>query len=326
MRAISLLGFHLVVQDVKPKFDRLPLAWRSHVAILFIARGLRGFGDGFAVVVLPAYLSALGYSPAEIGVLATVSLLGSALLTLAVGFLAPRHELRSMLLVGAGLMALTGVTFAGFPDFNHVAFVMIVGFVGTVIPSSGDVGVMVPLEHAMLAHEVSDAERTRTFARYSLTGALSIAAGALAAAVPDFLVTTGIGRIASFQAMFLFYAGLGLASAALYRCLPRARAEAPRPAAPLGPSRGIVYKLAALFSLDSFAGGFFGAVAAGAVAVRAVRSVAQGGKPVLLLVERADGVLLPGRGPAVAPHRAREHHGVHPHPGQRLPDPSGVLA
>jgi MFS family permease len=256
MRAISLLGFHLVVQDVKPKFDRLPLAWRSHVAILFIARGLRGFGDGFAVVVLPAYLSALGYSPAEIGVLATVSLLGSALLTLAVGFLAPRHELRSMLLVGAGLMALTGVTFAGFPDFNHVAFVMIVGFVGTVIPSSGDVGVMVPLEHAMLAHEVSDAERTRTFARYSLTGALSIAAGALAAAVPDFLVTTGIGRIASFQAMFLFYAGLGLASAALYRCLPRARAEAPRPAAPLGPSRGIVYKLAALFSLDSFAGGF----------------------------------------------------------------------
>ena len=28
------------------------------------------------------------------------------------------------------------------------------------------------------------------------------------------------------------------------------------PSAPLGPSRGVVYKLAALFSLDAFAGGF----------------------------------------------------------------------
>jgi MFS family permease len=132
----------------------------------------------------------------------------------------------------------------------------VVVFFGTVNPTSGDVGILVPLEHAMLAHNVPDAERTRTFARYSLIGALSIAAGALAAAMPEFLVAGGIGKIAAFQAMFYFYAALGILSAALYRRLPRARADAPRPAAPLGPSRGVVYRLAALFSLDSFAGGF----------------------------------------------------------------------
>jgi MFS family permease len=56
--------------------------------------------------------------------------------------------------------------------------------------------------------------------------------------------------------MFLFYAALGLAAAALYRRLPHARADEPKPAAALGPSRAVVYKLAALFSLDAFAGGF----------------------------------------------------------------------
>jgi len=56
--------------------------------------------------------------------------------------------------------------------------------------------------------------------------------------------------------MFLAYAVLGaLGGLAYARIAPRARMEK-RPTAALGPSRGIVYKLAALFSIDSFAGGF----------------------------------------------------------------------
>jgi predicted MFS family arabinose efflux permease len=56
--------------------------------------------------------------------------------------------------------------------------------------------------------------------------------------------------------MFYAYAGLGVVAALLYRRMPRAHAKAAKPAAALGPSRRIVYGLAALFSLDSFAGGF----------------------------------------------------------------------
>jgi hypothetical protein len=108
----------------------------------------------------------------------------------------------------------------------------------------------------MLAHEVADRERTRMFARYSLIGSFANAGGALAAALPEFLVASGWGKLNAFAAMFYFYAALGVVSAALYRRLPRAHADAPAKAAPLGPSRGIVYKLAALFSLDAFAGGF----------------------------------------------------------------------
>src|SRR6185312_132315 len=120
---------------------------------------------------------------------------------------------------------------------------------------TGDLGVLVPLEHAMLARSAADEERTRTFARYSLIGPLSMAAGSLAAAAPELLVRSGIGTLAAFKFMFYAYAALGLASAALYRLLPHAR-MGERTSAPLGPSRGTVYKLAGLFSLDAFAGGF----------------------------------------------------------------------
>jgi MFS family permease len=134
---------------------------------------------------------------------------------------------------------------------------MVVAFFGTINPTTGDIGVHVPLEQAALAHRASDQDRTKVFARYSLIGALSIAAGALGAGAPDFLASAGIGKISAMQFMFYFYAALGVIGGVLYSFLPKAEtSDTPTHAAPLGPSRWTVYKLAALFSLDSFAGGF----------------------------------------------------------------------
>jgi MFS family permease len=233
--------------------DEPALTVQPSVPLLYAARGLRGFGDGFAIIILPAYLTAIGFDPVQIGIVATASLLGTALFTLAVGAVAPRHDLRTLLLFGAALMALTGLAF---PTVEHFVPIVVVAFLGTVNPSTGDLGVLVPIEHAMLARGASDQERTRVFARYSLIGALTMAAGALAASLPDFLVAAGIDRLDAFRLMFLAYALLGVASALLYRRLPHAQADERTHAAPLGPSRGTVYKLAALFSLDAFAGGF----------------------------------------------------------------------
>src|SRR4051794_40008771 len=89
-------------------------AIKPDVLWLYAARGVRGFGDGFAIIVLPAYLSVIGYNPVEIGIVAAASLLGTALLTLAVGFIAPRFDLRELLVAGAVLMAATGVAFPVF--------------------------------------------------------------------------------------------------------------------------------------------------------------------------------------------------------------------
>jgi MFS family permease len=165
---------------------------------LLVARGIRGFGDGFAAIVLPAYLVAIGFGTVEIGIVAAASLLGSALLTLGVGVVAPRYELRHLLIAGAVLMAATGVALSG----EELWWIVVVCFIGTINASSGDIGLMVPLEHTMLARSATDRERTKVFARYSLIGAMSSAVGALAAAGPDLMVGAGIGRIAAFKLMF----------------------------------------------------------------------------------------------------------------------------
>jgi MFS family permease len=234
--------------------ERLGVAARAEVASLYAARAARGFGDGFAAIILPAYLLEIGFSPFQIGLVATAALLGSAATTLVVGFLAPRYDLRTLLLACATLMVVTGIAI---PSFQHLVFIAAIAFIGTMNPTTGDIGVHVPLEQAALAHGASDEDRTRVFARYSLIGALSIAAGALAAGAPDLLVSRGMSRIGALQAMFYVYAALGLIGALFYSRLPRAEIKetAPRATA-LGPSRRTVYKLAALFSLDSFAGGF----------------------------------------------------------------------
>jgi MFS family permease len=221
---------------------------------LLAGRALRDFGDGFVAVLLPVYLLALGFNPLEVGVIATAALFGSALLTIAVGFLGARYDHRQLLLAAAGLMIATGVAFALVHDY---ALLLLVAFAGTINPSAGSVSIFVPLEHAVLAREVADHVRTRMFARYSLVGALAGAVGALLAAVPDLLAPLGFDQLTAIKLMFVFYALLGLAGGFIYAHIPLHRPALGQvvPTA-LGPSRHIIYRLAALFSLDAFAGGF----------------------------------------------------------------------
>ena len=215
---------------------------------IFLARALRDFGDGFVAILLPVYLTALGLSAFDVGLVATLALFGSALLTLAAGFLAARYDVRALLLATSGLMIASGLAYAAANDY---AVLLIVAFVGTINPSGGSTSVFVPLEHTVLSGAVEPARRTWAFARYSLLGALAGAAGSLAAAMPEWL---GTDTVTAIKMMFGFYAFLGLLGGLAYQRIPKGTHA--RSSAPLGPSRRIVYKLAALFAIDSFAGGF----------------------------------------------------------------------
>jgi MFS family permease len=222
---------------------------------LLLARGLRAFGDGFVSLLLPLYLLNLGFSPLKVGVIATTTLLGSGLLTLALGLHAYRYHYRTLLLAATLLMAGTGVGFALVTDFWPL---LLIALIGTLNPSSGDVSVFLPLEHAVLSRIVDDKSRTAVFARYSLVGTLAAAIGSLAAGIPALVTsTTGLPATAGMQGMFLLYAALAAFAALVYRGLPRALSTSVRqPNAPLTESKKKVYTLAALFSLDAFAGGF----------------------------------------------------------------------
>ncbi|MEX8517387.1 MAG: MFS transporter [Leptothrix sp. (in: b-proteobacteria)] len=228
----------------------------SPVALpLLLARALRALGDGYMAVLLPAYLLALGLGTLEVGVISTATMLGSALATLAVGAWGHRWATHRLLRGAALLMAATGLGFAGLASFWPL---LMVAFVGTLNPSSGDVSVFLPLEHARLADTAQGSARTALFARYSVLGALCAALGALAASVPDWLTQqAGLVRLDALRVMFLLYGALGLSVLWLYRHPPSGPAadHVPTPPAPLGPSRAIVVRLAALFSVDAFAGG-----------------------------------------------------------------------
>jgi hypothetical protein len=174
--------------------------------------------------------------------------------TLAVGAWGHRFHSRRLLLGAAVLMAATGVGFASLSSFWPL---LVVAFVGTLNPSSGDVSVFLPLEHAGLAAATDGSARTALFARYSVVGALCAALGALAAGVPDGLVrVAAFDRLGVLRGMFLLYGAIGLAVFWLYRRRPAVQ-SVPQVVVtqPLGPSRAIVLRLAALFSVDAFAGG-----------------------------------------------------------------------
>jgi len=235
---------------------------------LLASRMLRGFADGYVAVLLPAYLRALGMGVVEIGVLSTLTLAGSAAATIAVGALGHRFPASRLMLAAAWTMVATGLGFAGLHAFWPLA---VVAFVGTLNPSSGDVSVFLPLEHARLARAAADsAARTALFSRYALAGGLSAAVGALASAWPAWWAAhMGTALLDAMRAMFMLYALIGGVVALLYRGFiaherrdqaaaatggpgSAGNPDAPRP---LGPSRGIVLRLAGLFCIDSFSGG-----------------------------------------------------------------------
>ena len=142
----------------------LPPEASSDALRVLAARGVRAVGDGYVALLLPIYLVELGYSALAIGAIVTSTLIGTALVTLWVGWIANRHSRRRLLLAAAVLMALTGAAFAVITDFWPL---LVVAFVGTMNPTSGDASIFVPLEQTVLTETIAARNRTALFARYS---------------------------------------------------------------------------------------------------------------------------------------------------------------
>jgi len=207
-------------------------------------------------VLLPSYLNALGLGATQIGIIVFGTLFGSALVTLWAGLAGQRIGRRRLLLSACGLMMATGLGFIYATSFWPL---FAVAFVGTLNPSAGDVSVFLPLEQAALAETVITRELTGIFAIYNVAGALAGALGALASGLPSLLASRfGWNMIAAQRSGFVAYSAIALSAAIVYRSLSGAVEVGASPVhiAPLAKSRGIVVRLATLFSLDAFGGGF----------------------------------------------------------------------
>ena len=233
---------------------------------IILMRGLRQGAYGLLAVVLAIALTRDGFSPAAIGALVTVSLAGDFLGTLIIGHYADRWGRRRTLVILAALMALTGLIF-GF--LRWYPLLLLAAFFGTLGTSSSETAPFLPIEQAMLGSRGTGTERTRLFARYNLVASVAGACGALVAGLPALLARSGLPFDPLLTLTFFLYALAALVVAVQAARLSGA-VEAPEAAhsergslwrrviPPLPHSRGIVIRLAALFSVDAFAGGLIG--------------------------------------------------------------------
>lgn len=219
------------------------------------SRGIRGFVDGAVAVALTAYLELLGWSGLRIGVVVTGMLLGSAALTLFVGTRLGHVPRRTLLLAGAVTMVVSGLVFSTTTVF---VVLLAVGVIGTMNPTSGDVSVFSPIEQSLVPATVADTDRTAMFARYVFTGTLAAAVGSLAVGVPEWVADrTSVTERDALRWVFVTYAIAGVVVFLVLRRLSASvEPHASAPAVPLGPSRRMVHRLALVFAVDSFGGGF----------------------------------------------------------------------
>ncbi|HEY3247063.1 MAG TPA: MFS transporter [bacterium] len=235
------------------------MAWTNRDGrLILVARGLRTFAYGFLSVLLGVYLEQAGFAPWQVGAVLTATLTGSAVLTVLFSIYADRLGRRRMLRAAALLMAGSGIAFA---LTDRYPLLILASLTGTIGATSGEVGPFLSLEQAILPQTTSPNQRNRLFAIYNTVGALAGAVGALFAGTPVLLQrVVGLTGDAGFRVMFLIYAALAGSVFVLFSILSPdvelARTAGQPTISGLSRSRGTVFRLSALFGLDSLAGGF----------------------------------------------------------------------
>ena len=224
---------------------------------LLVTRVLRTFAYGYFAVVVGLYLDRLGLTPVQIGLVLTAAIAGSAVMTVLWSLVADRYGRRRTVATMAVLMAIGGLLFALANDFW---FLLAGAFTGTISATSSEVGVFQTVEQAVLPQTAPNERRTWLFSIYNTAANFAGALGSLAAASVGAFAALGLAGADAYRPLFLIYALIGLANLAIFLTLSDrvelARVEGDRRFLGINRSAGTVAKLAALFGLDAFAGGF----------------------------------------------------------------------
>jgi MFS family permease len=235
---------------------RRPLT--SDARRVLLAQALRALAYGFGSVLLGVTLNERGLSSTEAGLVIAAVVAGTVLASMFVGRYADRIGRRRCYVVLYVLLAAVGVAFA----LSDAAWLLILfaltGALSTEVVESGP---FTSLEQAILATELSGQERVRGFGVYNAVASAAGSLGALAAGGLSLLHDAWAGAPANGR-FFLVFAPVALAGAVVARTLSdgieveQHAAKRERPTAELSTSRPVVVRLAGLFALDSFGGGF----------------------------------------------------------------------
>ena len=219
---------------------------------ILAVQALRAFAYGFASVLLGASLADGGFSPTQVGLVFTAMLAGNAIVSIGVGTFGERIGRRRLYALLLALMGLAGSVYA-YADAFWI--LVLVALTGTLSTDPNESGPITSIEQAMMGSSPREV-RARVFGRYNAVAYLAGAAGALAAGGPE-LLRRSTPSIPTDQRWLLLFALVALAGVAIsLRLSPAVESAVPTTGRPLQRSRSTVARLAALFGLDAFAGGF----------------------------------------------------------------------
>ncbi|MBI1823146.1 MAG: MFS transporter [Nitrospirae bacterium] len=220
------------------------LGQKRDVWLILFAKSVRTFSYGSLGVLFPVYLNNLGMGSKEIGAAVTVMLLSSAALTFAIRRPAESFGPRSVLVQLSLLIVLSG---ASFLSSAHPILVVAAAMLGSLAVGIGETGPFLSLEQVLLGRAVSRDRLIGVMSYYNLAGYVSAALGGA------LVGTTWV----STRSVFVIFLIGGLIQVCTYRLLNSEDKLLPRVFHKDDhPSRPLVRRLAALFALDAFAGGF----------------------------------------------------------------------
>ena len=231
--------------------------WVSRDAwLIIIARAIRTFAQSYVAVLLALYLTELGFSLVQVGMVLSAGVIGVAAFAFLVGLISDRVGRRNLLVIFSLVSAVSGLALFFVDEFIPV---LLIAFVGSLSTGSGGGGESPaqPLELASLPDTVLAERRTDLFAVYGILARTGTALGALAAGLPTIYQDLfGVSTLSSFKLMFIGFAVLQIVGAILYSLLS-SRVESPVEQRgwtnPLElPSRRRIFTLTALFSVDTF--------------------------------------------------------------------------
>jgi MFS family permease len=226
----------------------------SDVRRIFAIQAVRAFLYGFSSILIGASLAATGLDAAAVGAVFTAMLLGMAASSLAVARWGEAIGRRRTYVLLLALMGAAGTVFA---MTGSVPFLVLAALTGTLSTDPNESGPITTVEQSMLSTAPS-AERSRVYGRYNAVAYLAGAAGALAAGGPSAMRDLLPGLPPDQRWLLLMPIGAAICTVLAARLSERVEVAADLPSAGRGlqRSRGVVRRLAALFALDAFAGGF----------------------------------------------------------------------
>ncbi len=221
-------------------------------AAIFTTKGLRVFAYAFLSIILPVYLLQLGYPILLVGAISSLAIGSAAIYNLFIAKYAASFGRRKMLVLLSLLMAVSGVIFA----LNLGIYSLVVAaLIGSISATGTETGPFLNIEAAMLSGMSSDENRTMAFSAYNFVGYVALSLGSLFSGLPSALANS----VADMRLLIYVYAGIAVLLAIIYLTMDasvEARRSLGKPQKLSKESRTKILHLAALFSLDSFGGGF----------------------------------------------------------------------